>query len=203
MLNAPEILAYFRTLHVKGRDHVSALIAVKMPAMIQKYKDFFTKFLTPAKRTPTANKEIFSMIIHTANMDSRWKSLLHNSLSTAKTNSSVHSLAAQLKITQIDTRKNTKMSKNNQHNILKAARQISHLKTSQIENSQKAVKKQIRIHSIYTIKTDDKLDFRTMDDAKQEKEIQAILQLQEKIQKQAQSTFLNQEQDPSNLNPSH
>jgi hypothetical protein len=69
------------------------------------------------------------------------------------------------------------MSKHNQHNILMAARQIGHLKTSQIGNSCKAVKTHIRIHNIYTIKIDDKLDLRTLEDAKQEKEIQAILQL--------------------------
>jgi hypothetical protein len=175
MLTHPSITSYSHTHFTTARDQIASNITQKMPEMIKNNKDFFNLFFTPASRTITANHEIFSTIIHAANFDSRWKSLLLESLPTAKTSSSIHTLAAQLKTTKIDTISNTKATKENQNNLLKAARQIGYLKTSQIENSFRAVETQIRIHNINTIKSDDNQDLRNLDDKQQEKEIQAIL----------------------------
>ena len=176
MLNHTDITTYSHTLFTTGRDKIASNITEKMPEMIKNNKDFFTLFISPTSRTVTANHEIFSTIIHAANFDSRWKSLLLESLQTAKNDSSIYTLAAQLKTTKIDTIANTKATKENQNNLLKAARQIGYLKTSQIENSYRAVETQIRIHNINTIKSEDNQDFRNLDNTKQEKEIQALLQ---------------------------
>ena len=63
--------------------------------MIKNSKEFLTNFIISKSRSSNnANTEIFNMIIQAANMDSRWKSLLHSSLHTAKTDSSTFTLSA-------------------------------------------------------------------------------------------------------------
>jgi hypothetical protein len=175
MLNIPLIKSQSHTHFDEAKKMIAANVTGQMPEMIKENKEFFNNFLTQSAKTVTANHEIFSTIIHAANFDSRWKSLLLESLPTAKTLSSVDTLADQLKTTKIDTIENTKATKENKNNLLKAARQIGHLKTSQIENSFRAVETQIRIHNINTIKSDDNKDFRSLDDKQQQNEIHKIL----------------------------
>ena len=97
--------------------------------MIINSKTFFSGFFTTVTSANKSNLEVITMIIHSSNLDSGWKSLLHDSLSTAKTTSSVHTLVAELKILKIDSKKTKKLA----NNLIKAARQIGHLKTSKIE----------------------------------------------------------------------
>jgi hypothetical protein len=117
------------------------------------------------------------MIIHSANFDSRWKALLYNHLPSAKIASSVHTHASDIKILKIDSANSKNKMNHTIHSLSKAARQIGHLKSSQIEQSYKSVENQIRIHNINSIMTEDKQDFRNIDNTKQEEEIRDILKL--------------------------
>ena len=148
-----------------------------LPQMIIDHKVFFSSFLTTVPTVIKANLEVVTMIIHSANFDSRWKSLLYKSLHSAKSAPSVHTLANDIKILKIASANSKTKMNNTIHSISKAARQIGHLKSSQIEQSYKSVENQIRIHNINSIMTEDKQDFRNIDNTKQEAEIRDILKL--------------------------
>ena len=145
--------------------------------MLVDNKTFFNSFLTSSPITTKANLEIVTMIIHAANFDSRWKSLLYNNLPTAKTSSSVHTLANEVKTLKIDSVNSKNKLAHTVHSISKAAQEIGHLKSSQVEQSYKEVENQLRIHNINTIVSEDKQDFRNLDNNQQEEEIKDIIKL--------------------------
>ena len=177
VLDTQELKTLAHTHHSEAKSFISALIASNLPQMLVDNKTFFNSFLTSSPITTKANLEIVTMIIHAANFDSRWKSLLYNNLPTAKTSSSVHTLANEVKTLKIDSVNSKNKLTHTIHSISKAAQQIGHLKSSQVEQSYKEVENQLRIHNINTIVSEDKQDFRNLDIKQQEEEIKDIIKL--------------------------
>jgi hypothetical protein len=175
MLNDKDIIDIANTHFTGAQSHIATIISSQLEPMLTENQDFFNKF-TPKQPKPSPTEiNMLDTIIYAANFDSRLKSLLFESLPTAKTIQSVNTLSTQLSATKIDTFNNTKATNENKNNISKAAFQIGHLKTSQTETSHRAVETQIRIHNINTIVMDNHTNFKDLDENKQKEEIMKIV----------------------------
>ena len=77
----------------EAKNNTAASIATPVPAMIQDNKIMLTSFVTSSSRTTDKQQELIKLLIQTINMNCKWLSLLHNTLKTSTTSSSIFSLA--------------------------------------------------------------------------------------------------------------
>jgi hypothetical protein len=175
MLSNKDITDVAATHFDEAKKITANLISSYLEKMLTENQDFFNKFTPKPAKPGTPNQDLLNTIIYAANFDSRLKSLLFETLPTAKTIASVNSLSIKLTATRVDTLSNTKATNENRNNILKAAVQIGNIKTSQIETSYRAVETQIRIHNINTIKMDNHTIFKDLEDKPQTQEIMRII----------------------------
>ena len=158
----PELLNDNNSFYQQVKQNIATEMSNFIPNALSNYSEEMTPFLTLASRNTTPNRELNALIIRGANFDNKWHSIINDSLPTAKSGTSIHTLANTLSTLQEDTKQHQTDIIEIDNQITKISVRLGDLKTSELETRYHQVENVIRLHNINSIDMGTPNHFRTL-----------------------------------------
>ena len=159
----------------KAKQDLASKLSAHIPVILNASKNELTPFITVPSRGTALNKELTEIIIRGANFDNKWTTIIHDTMPTANSNISTHTLANTVHNLQNNTEKHESEITEIDHQITKISIRVGDLKTSEMEMRHQQVENIIRLHNINSIGEGTPNHFRTLSHANQTKEIRQIV----------------------------
>ena len=147
-------------------DQAKTTIATEMSSYIPRIfsicKEEMTPFLTMPSRNTDFNHNLITLIIKGANFDNKWLTIIHDTMPTAKSGTSISSLSNTLNTIQQNIENHQSYIVELDNQITKISVRLGDLKTSELETRYQQVDNIIRLHNINSIDEGTPNHFRTL-----------------------------------------
>ena len=158
-----------------GKKNLATELSSLIPEILNKSKEELTPFLTSSSRSHALNKDLNALIIRGANFDKKWLKIIHDTMPTAKSGTSTHTLAKDITTLQKDTELHKSELIEIDNQIDKISTRLGDLKTSELENRYNQVENVIRLHNINYIDSNTTHHFRTLNHTDKIKRIHQLV----------------------------
>ena len=145
-----------------SKKSLASKLSVHIPIIMNTNKEDMIPFLTMASRNTELNKELNKLIIKGANFDNNWLTIIHDTMPTAASGTSVHSLENTIKSIQKDTTDHKHELTEIDNQITKISIRIGDLRTSELESRYQQTENVLRLHNINSIDEGTQNHFRTL-----------------------------------------
>ena len=145
-----------------AKKSLASKLSVHIPTIMNNNKEDMIPFLTMASRNTELNKELNKLIIKGANFDNNWLTIIHDTMPTAKSGTSIHCLENTVKNIQKDTTEHKHELIEIDNQITKISVRLGDLRTSELEGRYQQTENVIRLHNINSIDEGTPNHFRTL-----------------------------------------
>ena len=173
--NYPDLKRDNNGHYENAKKDLATSLSSHIPIILNASKSELTPFITIQSRGTALNKELTEIIIRGANFNNKWTTIIHDTMPTASSNISTHTLANTMHNIQNNTEKNESNIIELDHQISKISTRIGDLKTLEMEMRHQKVENIIRLHNITSIGQGTPYHFRALSHANQMKEISNII----------------------------
>ena len=146
-----------------------------IPIILSNSKSDLTSFITTSSRATHLTKDLITLIIKGANFDNKWLTIIHDSMPTAKSSTSTHTLANTMNNLQKDITHLQSEMIETENQITKISIRIGDLKTSELESRYHQVENIIKLNNINSIDEGTPNNFKTLSHSEKTKRINQLI----------------------------
>ena len=146
----------------QAKKSLALEISNLIPTILSNSKDDLTSFITTTSRDTHLTKDLIALIIKGANFNNKWLTIIHDSMPTAKSSTSTHTLANTMFNLQKDISHLQSEIIETENQITKIGVRIGDLKTSELESRYHQVENIIKLHNINSIDEGTPYNFKSL-----------------------------------------